>query len=96
MNQHLAHAIAFAACLAAGTVAAADTAIKTSPSKNSRSVQDIITASTAADWRPLDPENTLYLELPAGRVVIELAPAFAPEHATNIRTLVREKYFDGL
>lgn len=57
---------------------------------------DVITSSTASDWRPLDPANTLYMELPAGRVVIELAPVFAPHHVANIRTLVREHYFDGL
>jgi peptidylprolyl isomerase len=57
---------------------------------------DVIAATTPADWRPLDPENTLYLQLPQGRVVIELAPAFAPQHVVNLRTLVREKYFDGL
>ncbi|MDE2430476.1 MAG: peptidylprolyl isomerase, partial [Burkholderiales bacterium] len=57
---------------------------------------DLIKASTAADWRPLDPDNTLYLELEKGRVVIELAPDFAPRHAANIKALVREGYFDGL
>jgi cyclophilin family peptidyl-prolyl cis-trans isomerase len=57
---------------------------------------DVIKASKAAEWRPLEPENTLYMDLPAGRVVIELAPAFAPGHAANIRALVRERYFDGL
>jgi peptidylprolyl isomerase len=36
------------------------------------------------------------MELPGGRVVIELAPDFAPRHAANIRTLVKEHYFDGL
>ncbi len=100
MNRYLACALALSACAIVGTASAADTAAatatKAAASKNSRSLQEIIDSSTAADWRPLDPENTLYLELPAGRVVIELAPAFAPEHATNIRTLVREKYFDGL
>lgn len=60
------------------------------------SVADVIKAAPGADWRPLDPASTLYLELPAGRVVIELAPVFAPHHADNIRTLVREGYFDGL
>lgn len=60
------------------------------------SVADVIKASTGADWRVPDPDNTLYLELPAGRVVIELAPAFAPQHVRNIRALVREGYFDGL
>lgn len=59
-------------------------------------VADVVKASAPADWRALDPENTLYLELPGGRVVIELAPAFAPNTAANIRALVRERYFDGL
>lgn len=57
---------------------------------------DVIAGTTAADWRALDPRSTLYLELPAGRVVIELAPQFAPRHVANIETLVREGYFDGL
>ncbi len=56
----------------------------------------VMAAATAADWRPLDPENTLYLEIAAGRVIIEIAPAFAPNHAANVKALVREGYFDGL
>jgi len=60
------------------------------------SMADILNNSPKSDWRPLDPDNTLYMELPAGRVVMELAPAFAPLHYDNIRTLVREHYFDGL
>lgn len=59
-------------------------------------MQQVLDASKPTDWRALDTENTLYLDLPAGRVVIELAPAFAPLHADNIRMLVRQKYFDGL
>jgi cyclophilin family peptidyl-prolyl cis-trans isomerase len=62
----------------------------------SRPMADILKDSKPAEWRTPDPENTLYMELPRGRVVIELAPAFAPLHADNIRTLVRGKYFDGL
>jgi peptidylprolyl isomerase len=57
---------------------------------------EILAASTPSDWRPLDPENTLYLELPRGRVVIELAPRFAPLHLANIKTLTRARYFDAL
>jgi len=57
---------------------------------------DLLKSSAPSDWRPLDEDNTLYLEIPAGRVVIELSPAFAPLHATNIKALVRERYFDGL
>jgi peptidylprolyl isomerase len=58
------------------------------------SLQDILDNSPATDWRPLDPERTLYMELEAGRVIIELAPQFAPLHAANIRALARANYFD--
>ncbi|MGH8444735.1 MAG: peptidylprolyl isomerase [Solimonas sp.] len=61
-----------------------------------RTLQQILDASAPVDWRPLDADNTLLMELPAGRVVIELAPAFAPLHVANIKTLVRAHYFDGL
>jgi peptidylprolyl isomerase len=57
---------------------------------------DVLAASKPDEWRRPDPENTLYLELNAGRVIIELAPAFAPNHVANVKALVREKYFDGL
>src|SRR5665647_71725 len=57
---------------------------------------DVIKGSKPSDWRALDPQNTLYMELPGGRVVIEMAPAFAHLHVENISTLVRERYFDGL
>jgi peptidylprolyl isomerase len=57
---------------------------------------DVLAASKAADWHALDPENTLYLELGSGRVVIELSPAFTPRHTANIKALAREKYYDGL
>jgi peptidylprolyl isomerase len=60
------------------------------------SMSEVLAASSPADWRPLDLENTLYVELPAGRVVIELAPAFAPRHVANIKTLARAGYFNGL
>jgi peptidylprolyl isomerase len=56
----------------------------------------ILASSAPADWRTPDPENVLYLELSTGRVVIELAPKFAPLHVANIRKLARAGYFDGL
>ena len=60
-----------------------------------QTIDELLKASPASDWRPLDPRDTLYLELPAGRVVIELAPAFAPNAVDAIRKLVRSGYFDG-
>jgi peptidylprolyl isomerase len=64
--------------------------------KKAPTMADVLATSKPADWRTLDPENTIYLELTNGRVVIELAPAFAPNHVANIKALVREHYFDGL
>ena len=57
---------------------------------------EVLAATTPADWRPLDPEDTLYVDLPAGRVIIELAPAFAPQHVRNIKALAKAGYYDGL
>jgi len=56
----------------------------------------ILAASKPDDWRLLDPEMVLYVELAAGRVVIELAPGFAPAHVANVKALAREHYYDGL
>ena len=59
------------------------------------SAKEILDASPDADWRTLDPASTLYMDVPGGRVVIELAPGFAPEHVANIRTLAGEGFWDG-
>ena len=59
-------------------------------------VSDLLAATHAEDWRTPDPDNTLYLQLPGGQVVIELAPRVAPLHVANIKTLARAHYFDGL
>ncbi|MFT3807582.1 peptidylprolyl isomerase [Arenimonas sp.] len=69
---------------------------KPAPPKKPVTMADILAASSAADWRPLDPQNTLYLELASGRVVIELSPGYAPLHVDNIRTLAKQGYYDGL
>jgi len=56
----------------------------------------VMAALEHSDWRQPDPANLLYMQLPQGVVVMELAPEFAPENVANIKTLVGEKYFDGL
>lgn len=43
----------------------------------------------------LDLENTLYLELKDGRVVIEMRPDLAPNHVARIKELAREGFYDG-
>ncbi len=60
-----------------------------------QSMADILAHSPASDWRALDPENTLYMDLPTGRVVIELSPDFSPEHTANVRALARAHYWDN-
>ncbi len=48
--------------------------------------------TTAAD---LDLENTLYMDLEHGRVVIRLRPDLAPNHVARIKELTREGFYDG-
>jgi peptidylprolyl isomerase len=43
-----------------------------------------------------DPENTLYMDVPAGRVVIAMRPDLAPEHCAQIKALVRRGFYDGV
>lgn len=57
---------------------------------------EVLAASTSADWRALDPQNTIYMDLPSGRVIIELAPQFAPHYVANVEMLARQGYFNGL
>src|SRR5688572_12540700 len=49
-----------------------------------------------ADWRPLDPENTLVIGTTKGQVVVELRPEFAPQGVARIKQLAREGVYDGL
>jgi len=44
----------------------------------------------------LDPENTLYMDLKCGRVVIKMLPDVAPKHVARIKKLTREKFYDGI
>lgn len=49
---------------------------------------------TAADAAEM--ENTIYLELKDGRVVIELRPDLAPNHVARIKELTRAGFYDGI
>ena len=50
---------------------------------------------TNAQENELDLENTLYLDLKDGRVVIKMYPDIAPNHIEKIKKLTREGYYDG-
>ncbi|HRW28778.1 MAG TPA: peptidylprolyl isomerase [Emcibacteraceae bacterium] len=51
--------------------------------------------SSLAQTQDLDPENTLYLDLEYGRVVIKMFPDVAPNHVKRIKELTRQGYYDG-
>jgi peptidylprolyl isomerase len=91
-------ATAVASCLAAAMPAAYSAAPTTAqqPVKKIMTLAEVLAASTASDWRAIDPQNTLYMELPSGRVIIELAPQFAPHSVANVEALAREGYYNGL
>jgi len=87
-------ALALAALLSTAAAAPARKPAKAPAPK--KTAQEILAGSPASDWRALDPENTLLMELASGQVLIELAPRFAPAHVANIRALARGGYWDGL
>ncbi len=52
-------------------------------------------AGAARAQPALDPENTLYMDLKYGRVVIELFPDLAPKTVAQIKTLARQGFYDN-
>lgn len=46
--------------------------------------------------KAMDKENTLYLDLDYGRVVIEMRPDVAPKHVARIKELTRQGFYDGI
>ena len=56
----------------------------------------LIMAVSAQPADAQDLENTLYLELEHGRVVIQMRPDLAPQHVARIKELAREGFYDGI
>ena len=55
-------------------------------------VVGIILSDRAAAQPKVDPENTLYMDLKNGRVVIQLLPDLAPKHVERMKMLAREHF----
>jgi peptidylprolyl isomerase len=53
-------------------------------------------AAPAADWRSLDPDNSLVIETSRGRIIVEMRPDLAPLAVARIKLLAREHVYDGL
>lgn len=51
---------------------------------------------TAPDdaWRSLDQDNLLYIDTDYGRIVVELAPEFAPLHVAQVKALAKSEFYD--
>ena len=92
--------IGLLAAVFAGRGIAADTSVKSDVDKPAQqaplTVAAVLAASRPEEWRRLDPERTIYMDLDAGRVIFELSPEFAPQHAVNLRALVKAGWFEGL
>ena len=84
------------AVLLAAFVATAQAQTPPKPFAHPSTLRELLATAKPGDWRPLDPEHTLYLELATGRIVIELVPVFAPRHVANIIKLARAHWYDGL
>jgi peptidylprolyl isomerase len=57
---------------------------------------EVVKAAPADAWRAIAPENLLVVELKeGGRVLIELAPEFAPVHVANIRTFAQAGWWNN-
>ncbi len=52
--------------------------------------------TSQGEAKALDLENTIYLDLKDGRVVIELRPDLAPNHVARIKELTRQGFYNGV
>tara|TARA_B100001750_G_C15443761_1_gene565025 strand:+ start:558 stop:1124 length:567 start_codon:yes stop_codon:yes gene_type:complete len=51
---------------------------------------------TSHTTKAQDMDNILYLDLPYGRVAIEMMPNLAPKHVERIKMLANEGFYDGV
>ena len=77
-------------------ITAAALLVGAAPAKKLPTPTDIVNGAPAGAWRTIPADDLLVMELKSGgRVVLQLAPQFAPVHVANIRALARGNYWDG-
>jgi peptidylprolyl isomerase len=87
---------ALLALLLATAASAQPGAWRPAPVTDATEPAQVIERSSPSDWRAIDPENLLVLELQGGgTVIIELAPAFAPVHIANMRRFARAGWWNA-
>ncbi|MEM8986393.1 MAG: peptidylprolyl isomerase [Pseudomonadota bacterium] len=75
---------------------AAIAALLTAGAAFAQSAEEIAANAPASAWRTPDLQNTLYIDIPDGRFVIEMRPDLAPAHVARIKALAREGFYDGI
>ena len=81
-------------------ITAAAMLVGAAPGKKLLTPNDIVAAAPASAWKTIPADDLLVMDLAnGGRVVIQLAPEFAPVHVANIKALARgnpwENYWNG-
>lgn len=66
------------------------------PQERELSQAELLLAETSdEDWRTVDPENVLVMDLPSGPILIEMRPDYAPLHVERIKQLSRDEFYNG-
>ena len=77
-------------------VTAAALLIGAAPAPKLLTPNDIVAQSPASAWNTIPVDDLMVIDLAnGGRVIVQLAPAFAPVHVANIKALARGNYWDG-
>ena len=70
--------------------------IGATPAKKLLTPNDIVAAAPASAWKTIPADDLMVMDLAnGGRIVVQLAPEFAPVHVANIKALARGRYWDG-
>src|SRR5438874_9308629 len=70
--------------------------IGAAPAKKLPTPNDIVAAAPARAWKTIPADDLMVIDLRnGGRVVIQLAPAFAPVHVANVKALARSNFWSG-
>ena len=56
----------------------------------------VLVLASATQAQAPDPQNTLVIEVKAGRVLIKLRPDLAPKHVERVKMLAKEGFYNGL
>jgi peptidylprolyl isomerase len=70
--------------------------VAAAPPAKLKAPSEIVAEAPASAWRDINPDNLVVMDLRNGaRVVIQLAPEFAPVHVANIRALAKGNWWSG-